>query len=398
MKVGKHVPSIYNDSNIFVIQLLWREARLHALWHEKKHSDTPPTSRHDLRELLQTALDLDVDYQAWEVMIPPTWRYQMQPNTPETRAALDPKWQKLILESVGAPGEIHSHASLKKCLIYAFYRTSRLFLLRDTLEILNWMFRMPEPGSPPQSTRREWGREPAPISTGLDTESLGRHHTLTTVHAINVIEKASSAILSNFIVPVEDKSFDDVMGMRGYVVLWPLGTMDSILSAGLIPDSKPLSTTVGTEPRTDYYSLKSTSLNQKPVRAAQSFYYDTSTAPLRNEPSKSHGPDYNSEGFPMTPTSARSSPAPFAAERTAMHQHDFDVRPMHPNDYLNEEHLSSAGIKSPRILDVGARREWLNSMLYYIGSELGIRKALAVPTTEGYMPLVKPKVDAILGR
>lgn len=67
MKIGKHVPSIYNDSNIFVIQLLWREARLHALWHEKKFSDTPPTSRYHLQELLQTALDLDVDYQAWEV-------------------------------------------------------------------------------------------------------------------------------------------------------------------------------------------------------------------------------------------------------------------------------------------------------------------------------------------
>lgn len=327
-------------------------------------------------------------------MIPPTWRYQMQPNTPEIRAAQDPKWRKLILESVGAPGEIHSHASLKKCLIYAFYRTSRMFLLRDTLEILNWMFRMPEPGPPPPSTRREWGRESASMSTGLDTESLGRHHTLTTVHTINVIEKASSAILSNFIVPVEQKSFDDVMGMRGYVVLWPLGTMDSILSAGLIPDSKPSST----DSATDYYSLKSTSLNQKPVRAARSFYYDTTTAPPRNESSQAHDSDYNSERLPMTPTSARSSPAPFVPEPTATNQHIFDANPMHPNDYLNEEHLSSAGIKSPRILDVGARREWLNSMLYYIGSELGIRKALAVPTTEGYMPLVQPKVDEILGR
>lgn len=376
-----------------MIQLLWREAKLHALWHEMKYGANPPTSRYELQELLQTALDLDVDYQAWEVMIPPMWRYQMQPNTPETRAEFDIKWRLLLLESEGAPGEIHKHISLKHCLIWGFYRTSRLFLLRDTLEILNWMFRMPEPGPSPQPSRKEKGREP---SVGLDSESLGRHHTLTTLHLINTIEKATSAILSNFIVPVEGKKMDDPMGMRGYVVLWPMGTMDSILSSGLVPELQPSTA----DPNGDYYSLKTTSRTPGPPVGAHAFYHDTSLAPLpKNEHSPANASDQHSDFLPMTPTSARSSPAPLSTRDTnAQRMHVFDSSPLLPNDRLSEAQLSSVGVKSPRIMDVAARREWINSMLYYIGSELGIKKALAVPTTEGYMSLVTPKVDEILGR
>lgn len=48
-------------------------------------------------------------------------------------------------------------------------------------------------------------------------------------------------------------------------------------------------------------------------------------------------------------------------------------------------------------MDVTGKREWINSMLYYIGTELGIKKALAVPVMEGYMPIVKPRVDEIIG-
>jgi hypothetical protein len=37
-------------------------------------------------------------------------------------------------------------------------------------------------------------------------------------------------------------------------------------------------------------------------------------------------------------------------------------------------------------------------MLYYIGTELGIKKALAVPFMEGYYQIVKAQVDSISGR
>jgi hypothetical protein len=387
--MGKHLPSIYNDSNLFIIQLLWREAKVHALWHDMKQSQTPPRSRSELQELLQSALDLDVDYQAWEVMIPPTWRYQMQPNTAQARATHNVKWQKLVLGSVGAPGEIHSHMTLKQGLIWGFYRTSRMFCLRDTLEMLNWMLRMPEPGPSLHQKQKGRGRGSGPFtSAGLDNDSLGRSHTLTTMHMINTIEKASSAILSNFTVAVEGKKFDDEMGMRGYVVLWPLGTMDAILCSGLIPDSKTSTADATRVPPT-----------QGLAEATHSSYYDTSSLTARRGSYQAQSTENHDSNYPLTPISVRSSPAPpLILDATAGKRHVFDSSPDHPDDQPIDVDLSNVGIKAPHILDVGARREWLNSMLYYIGSELGIKKALAVPHTQGYMSIVKPKVDAILGR
>ena len=37
-------------------------------------------------------------------------------------------------------------------------------------------------------------------------------------------------------------------------------------------------------------------------------------------------------------------------------------------------------------------------MLYYAATDLGIKKGLYVPLTEGLLPTVKAKVDAALGR
>jgi hypothetical protein len=67
---------------------------------------------------------------------------------------------------------------------------------------------------------------------------------------------------------------------------------------------------------------------------------------------------------------------------------------MHPND----SPIDHMGITASETMDIPAKREWLSSMLYYIGTELGIQKAMAVPVLEGYMPIVQARVDNILGR
>ncbi|KAF9693552.1 hypothetical protein EKO04_008529 [Ascochyta lentis] len=241
--VRQHLPSMYNQSGLFVMQLIHREARLHAKWHEIKQSANPPTTRRDLAELLQAALDLDHKYQAWEATLPLIWRYQMMPNTPEARATYDGKWQKLILNSRGAPEEIHSYSNLKRCWVWGFYRTSRMFLLRDLLEMLNWMFRLPEadpvntaPLSPNFASPFPLENEVSPVT--FDSAALRIHHSFATVHLVNTIEKSCSAILGSFTVPVYGKLYEDVMGMRGYVNLWPLGIMDAVLRSGLVPDSE----------------------------------------------------------------------------------------------------------------------------------------------------------------
>lgn len=113
--------------------------------------------------------------------------------------------------------------------------------------------------------------------------------------------------------------------MRGHIVLWALGTIDSILSSGLVPDSSP----------------------------------------------------------PPSPPPARGA-------------HPFDSMPRHPYDspvgLRPESKLSETSS-----LHIAEKREWVNSMLYYIGTELGIKKALVVPTMEGYIPIAKSRVDEIIG-
>ncbi|KAF2622221.1 hypothetical protein BU25DRAFT_352660, partial [Macroventuria anomochaeta] len=408
INVRQHLPSMYNQTGIFVMQLIHREARLHAKWHEIKQSATPPTNRRDLAELLQAALDLDQKYQAWEVNIPLIWRYRFEPNTPEVRATYDGKWQRLVLSSRGAPEEIHSYSNLKTCWVWGFYRTSRIFLIRDLLEILNWMFRLPEanpvtvaPLSPNFASPFALENELAPVT--FDSASLRVHHSFATVQLVNIIEKSCSAILASFTVPVYGKSYEDVMGMRGYVNLWPLGIMDAVLRSGLVPDSQaPIS-----PPSTGHHSPQ-THESPAPVPdvLTQNMHHPYQTPPYQGrslesikQEEKFHLliPDAPHERQPFSHGHTDSNTTPVwdpAAPKT----HIFDSSTPHPYDHPVNLPTLEFGITKPKGIDVVARREWLNCVLYYTATDLGIKVGMCVPLTEGLLPTVKAKVDAALGR
>ncbi|KAJ4339716.1 hypothetical protein N0V95_007710 [Ascochyta clinopodiicola] len=407
--VRQHLPSMYNQAGLFVMQLIHREARLHAKWHEIKQSANPPTTRRDLAELLQAALDLDHKYQAWEGTLPLIWRYQMIPNTPETRATYDSKWQKLILNSRGAPEEIHSYSNLKRCWVWGFYRTSRMFLLRDLLEMLNWMFRLPEadpvtvgPLSPNFASPFPLENEISPVT--FDSAALRIHHSFATVHLVNTIEKSCSAILGSFTVPVYGKLYEDVMGMRGYVNLWPLGIMDAVLRSGLVPDSQ----SQPSPPSTGQHSPQPQgSPAPVPDVLMQNMHHPYPTPPYR---SRSPASVKQEEGFlPLIPEAPHehhlSKSHPRRDSKTTPiynpaipKTHVFDSSAPHPYDH--PVHLPSLEyeITKPRTIDVAARREWLNALLYYAATDLGIKKGLYVPLTEGFLPTVRARVDAALGR
>ena len=407
--VRQQLPSLYNEAGISVMQLIHREARLHAKWHEIKQSANLPTSRRDLAELLQAALDLDQKYQAWEANMPTIWRYKIELNAPEVRATYDVKWQKLVLNSRGAPEEIHSYPNLKRCWIWGFYRTSRIFLLRDLLEILNWMFRLPEadpvtvaPLSPNFVSPFPLEHEVAPVT--FDSASLHVHHSFATAHLVNVIEKSCSAILGSYTVPAHGKSYDDVMGMRGYVNLWPLGIMDAVLRSGLVPDSQaPIS-----PPGTRHHSPQThTSPAPVPDVLAQNMHQSHLTPP----PYQDRSPESitQEEEFPPLIPEAPHERQSFSrhylestttplANPAAPKTHLFDSSAPHPYDHPVNLPALDFDITTPKKIDVAARREWLNCMLYYVATDLGIKKGMYVPLTEGLLPTVKAKVDAALGR
>ncbi|KAF3007684.1 hypothetical protein E8E13_009251 [Curvularia kusanoi] len=392
--VRQHLPSMYNQAGLFVMQLIHREARLHAKWHEIKQSPNPPTTRRDLAELLQAALDLGHKYQNWEFNMPDVWRYKMEPNTPEVRAKYDSKWQKLMLSSRGAPEEIHSYKNLKRCWVWGFYRTSRMFLLRDLLEILNWMFRLPEadpvmvaPLSPDFASPFPLDNEVAPVT--FDVATLRLHHSSATNQLVDMIEKCCSAILSSFTVPVYGKSYEDVMGMRGYVNLWPLGIMDAILRSGLIPDSQAPISPQSTGQHSPQHQGSPAPV---PDVLTQNMHMSYLTPPPYQGGSSPAAVEKEEDVHPanthITPVWNPATPK----------THIFDSSAPHPYDHpIHLPSLKCDKAKS-KMMDVAARREWLNCMLYYAGADLGIKKGVYVPLTEGLLPTVKAKVDAALGR
>ena len=380
---------------------------LHARWHEVKQSANPPTSRLAFQELIQNALQLDVAFQGWESSITPAWRYEMSPNTPEIRSTYSAKWQKLFLGCRGAPPEIHSYPSMKRCWIWGFYRTSRIFLLRDTLEMLNWMLRFPEPSVPLVPTGPPPTTQGQSVSAGLSNRSLCLLHSVTTSHLVDVIEKSCSAMIGSFTVPIYLKSLEDVCGMRGYISLWPLGVMDAVLSSGLVPDSNVASSPpMASHAPTQSPAYSHSSLTQQQQMSPASSDGHPSNTQLANHDSYATAPQFSelasirpkTEGDQVS--SAASSPSNNTPiyDHTAKKGHIFDSNPAHPWDHPFNLPLRELGIVEPRQIDVAGVREWINRLLYYLASDLGIKKALYVPLTEGYMATVKPAVDHILGR
>jgi hypothetical protein len=409
---------MYNQAGLFVMQLIHREARLHAKWHEIKQSASPPTTRRDLAELLQAALDLDQKYQTWETTIPLIWRYKMEPNTPEVRATYEGKWQRLILSGRGAPEEIHSYSNLKRCWVWGFYRTSRIFLLRDLLEILNWMFRLPDadpvsiaPLSPHFASPFPLENQVAPVT--FDSTALRIHHSFATAHLVAVIEKSCSAILGSFTVPVYGKSYDDVMGMRGYVNLWPLGIMDAVLRSGLVPDSQAASTPPSS---TGYSPPQSSSPAPVPDVLTRNMhhpyptpgYTTTATTTTQSPPTgifkkeeeeEQEEPSFLAPLIPGAPHERHSftHPRPPAYNPTAPKTHIFDSSAPHPYDLPLPLPSLDFEITPQRKIDVQARREWINAMLFYAARELGIKKGMYVPLTEGLLEVVRGRVGGALG-
>lgn len=353
VSVKESLLGVNSSFNVTVMQLIWREAMIHAEWYEMKPSAKPPASRLDLQALLKTALDLEGEFRAWPSTTLAEWNYFSEANTPEIQPNYRFKWQKLMLGIRGGPEEIHSYPNLKRCWIWGFYRTTHLFLLRDLLEMLNWMLRLPEPDYLTASATPKM-----PLPSGLDNGTLRRHHSFVTNQLVRVIEKSCSSVTSNFTIPVYTKSFDDVVGMRGYMCIWALGTIDAILASGMVPDVRPSASNRSAPASQE----RMPSIPNTPPQHSQLVYRHRST-----------GERHWTDVVPQTLSPKPSATSIPVFDATAKKGHIFDPGPRHPYDHPVD--FAELGLRAPdtRTIDVAARREWLNCVLYYIGSRLGVK-------------------------
>ncbi|PVH90229.1 hypothetical protein DM02DRAFT_61387, partial [Periconia macrospinosa] len=394
----KYVAAVSGSSSATLLLLVHREAELHARWHETKHSLDPPRSRADLCQFLQTALELDADFQLWESTVPSGWRYQMERNTAHARATYDPKWRDLFLGSRGSPQEIHTYSKLKRCWTWVFYRTTRILVLRDLLEILNWMFKLPpidefvnlHPHSPPsQSSKR--------TSIALDNASLQINHGFATTHLVNMVEKSTAAMFGIFNVSVYGKIDQDLVGMRGYQMTWPLGIIDAVLKLGFVPDSGALATpphSNAPSPNLPKHSINTTMPSQATFITRDnpqiSFHSQgSSIAPQANDSSRILSSA--AQNYP-SPSSSQISFPPSPKSKL----HVFDTSPTHPFDYPTNLSSPEMAITKLARIDVAARREWLNRISYFVATEFGIKTAIAVPASEGFLEVCKKQVEELI--
>lgn len=213
---GLSVPGIRLTKIVYETAIIW------AQWKNLK-SMQPRTSIENNVEaqlLARKARALDMKFQAWEDALPDLWRFQSLKNTPNIHANFDPKWVRLLLDHPGAPPTIHIYGSLKRAFAWNFYRTSRLFLNRVLLDLNDTIT------SPPSSDHS------MAVSTG-SMDCLDAEYQIT-----RLTEDVSASILCHFTVQILSKSNlnspDDVCGMRGYVLLWPLVMIDDTIRAGVV--------------------------------------------------------------------------------------------------------------------------------------------------------------------
>jgi hypothetical protein len=225
---------------------------------------------------------------------------------------------------------------------------------------------------------------------------LRSHKSSATKKIIEVIEESCAIVLGIFTVPMYKKVAEDVMTVRAQVVFSLLGTMDSILSSKLVPDIHNSSGTDAalSSPGTPLLPVQSTTTSARAGSSASPFHHDTpmATTPTLLEYGRSLSlPNFNDPGQlrSSTPSAHRTTTSDILSfDNTAGHSYDLPVNQTNTEVYSTEPHT----------MDVAAKREWLNRILYFIGFRLGVRKALEIPTAEGYMPIVGHHVHDILDR
>ncbi|PSN58729.1 hypothetical protein BS50DRAFT_509890, partial [Corynespora cassiicola Philippines] len=384
--IRKHPSGVYDNPDAHVGRLLHNPTSLHHRWLKLKHNPRSPPCRQEMQSLSKEALEMDADFQAWEGSLPIYWRPKVERNTHGTNLSAKHRHNYIFFPHRGAPKEIRTHASLGVSWIRLIHQTARIVLLRDALEIMNWMLRLSQPTCHPIV-----GRESGPSSD----------HAFSLSSLVNTIEKSCATMLGHLSILIHRESARDVVGMRGYTLLWTLGVLDSVLSGGLVPQP-PDSSRSSREP-SKMHQMHSTApiSSSKSLVDGQSIGLSNLSAPRQHEPKISHanfGVDglkeasYSTSCQVISASQGRelASPSisvPFDRHSIALLEkrlkgHVFNSAPRLPCD-ATETRVIGFPIVKPAQIHAPLRREWLNEMLVYIARETGIKKALIVPLTEG---------------
>ncbi|PSN58638.1 hypothetical protein BS50DRAFT_510061, partial [Corynespora cassiicola Philippines] len=401
--IGQHPSGIYGVPDAHLVRLLHNATSLHHRWLKLKHDFRSPPCCQKFQSLSKEALDMDADFQVWEGNLTIYWRSKVERNTRRTNSSTKHGHNDLLFSHRGAPKEIRTHVSLRVSWIKLIYQTARIVLLRNALEIMNCMLRLSRPTCHP-TTGRKCGSSShlATSSATIDITTLYARHAFSLRNLVDTIEKSCATILGHLSVIVPGESTGDVIGMRGYTLLWTLGVLDAVLSGGLVPQPSTSSRSNRAPPKTNQmHSTAPISSSKLLVDKKTNAFYDFSALP-EHKPNISYnnfgvdGPKETSCSTSYQAVSASQDPVcvpfsasiPFHSQSIAILEkclkgHVFNSAPRLQCD-ATEPLVVDFPITKPAHMYAPFRREWLNQMLVYIAREAGIKKALIVPLTEGF--------------
>ncbi|KAH8648695.1 hypothetical protein BX600DRAFT_117724 [Xylariales sp. PMI_506] len=195
-----------------LLKFFYRTADLGAQWKETEACwDQHPDRTHSIataaKEIVTTALDLD------ETIYPCLHKVMGHAIISRNRDNLAdiPRWLHSLYSLPGAPKIHHRHRTIHTSHKWHSYKAARLILLTTAMWALQCM--------PPTTLRNDKG-----------SPRIGFHRRETQrileSRMVDTIEQICQGVLTAFTVPIpgkpEPQGFADVVGIRGYQLIWPL--------------------------------------------------------------------------------------------------------------------------------------------------------------------------------
>jgi hypothetical protein len=179
-----------------LVDLMYETASLCGLWKKKLREFKRDNSFDEalIQDFINRTVALDVCFDHSIEDIPPESKYTEEPISSLQHL----RWLRLLLATPGCPKFSHRYSSYGEAVRWNFFRTTRLVLNGNLLEMLCQM-----PASTP---------------------SLFNLHETTSTRIQTIADEICSCILAHLAFPLnnEGDSTLDIPGLRGYSLLWPM--------------------------------------------------------------------------------------------------------------------------------------------------------------------------------
>jgi hypothetical protein len=187
-----------------LLGLMYNTAELCANWRDSQmeHASEPCKLLASSRQFIEDGQLLDADLEAWIKQRPSEWDIQKLDNS----GNVVPHWLKPLYSSPGAPSTLQQYSSFSIAHRWMFWRTTRVIIYMNMLVAVDQQV----------AAARTYDCQKAYDALRRKLETL----------LIDIINNICEGVFALFTASIhgkpEQKVLDDVAGLRGFALLWPL--------------------------------------------------------------------------------------------------------------------------------------------------------------------------------